>query len=155
MPTAWRIIKTRYADHAWDGEGTRSQGGRWTSPGKPAVYVAESISLATLEILVHLQNPSTLALYSLASVSFPDSAADGVPASTLSRRWRDYPAPPELQQIGDQWLELGKHAVLQVPSAVVPAERNYLLNPAHPDFKGFKFSKPQPYVVDTRLLSRR
>jgi RES domain-containing protein len=43
-------------------------------------------------------------------------------------------------------------AVLSVPSAVVPAERNYLLNPRHPDFARITLGAPQSLQTDTRLL---
>jgi RES domain-containing protein len=36
-------------------------------------------------------------------------------------------------------------------SVVVPYERNYLLNPAHPDFPKIRFSAPKPFVFDKRL----
>ena len=43
-------------------------------------------------------------------------------------------------------------AVLAVPSAVVPAETNYLLNPLHPDFRRIKTGRPQKIETDPRLL---
>jgi hypothetical protein len=30
---------------------------------------------------------------------------------------------------------------------------NFLLNPAHPDFKKIAIGKPEPYVFDPRLLT--
>ena len=36
--------------------------------------------------------------------------------------------------------------------AVVPAERNYLLNPRHPDFNRIQIGAPISLEVDTRLL---
>ncbi len=56
MPRAWRIVKKKFADHAFDGEGSRLYGSRWTSPGLPVSFAAESLSLAVLEVLVHLQS---------------------------------------------------------------------------------------------------
>jgi RES domain-containing protein len=44
--------------------------------------------------------------------------------------------------------------VLAVPSAVIPAETNYLLNPVHPDFTRIKTGQPQELVIDLRLLKR-
>ncbi|MBI5171468.1 MAG: RES domain-containing protein [Candidatus Melainabacteria bacterium] len=37
-----------------DGEGARLFGGRWNSPGLPAIYTSSHLSLAALELLVHL-----------------------------------------------------------------------------------------------------
>ncbi len=151
MPTAWRILKTRHAQSPFDGEGARRYGGRWTSPGQPAVYTAESPALATLEVLVHLQSAATLAHYSLVSVEFPASEVTRIPPSALPADWASSPAPPKLQQLGDRWLAEGRHAVLQVPSAVVPHSMNYLLNPRHPAFNAFTFGKVVPYNFDARL----
>jgi RES domain-containing protein len=47
----------------------------------------------------------------------------------------EYPAPSELTNIGDPWLDQEEFAVLKVPSAIVEVEFNYLLNPLHRDFQ--------------------
>ena len=58
--------------------------------------------------------------------------------------------PEELQDFGTAWVEAST-AMLAVPSAVIPDERNYLLNPAHPDFKRFRFNKPEAFHFDPRM----
>jgi RES domain-containing protein len=45
----------------------------------------------------------------------------------------------------------GRSAVLKLPSAVVPEEFNYLLNPAHPDFGKIRIAKPRAFKADPRL----
>ena len=52
----------------------------------------------------------------------------------LPAEWRRHPGPPELRDIATRWAEAGETVVLQVPSAIVPGEHNFLLNPRHPDF---------------------
>ena len=151
MTQSWRIFKTRYAGTAFDGEGARLYGGRWTSPGRPAVYTSESAALATLEILVHVQRYSTLTSYSLVSVSFPASQVTTISSTELPTSWRGSPAPTALQSIGDQWLDDGTYAVLEVPSAIVPTDHNYILNPTHPEFGTFTFSTPSAFALDPRL----
>ena len=65
----------------------------------------------------------------------PDAlGTDGVRVEDLPTDWRFYPAPPVLRDIGTGWAELRQTVVLQVPSAVVLGEHNFLLNPRHPDF---------------------
>ncbi|HET7024347.1 MAG TPA: RES domain-containing protein [Gemmatimonadales bacterium] len=151
MPVAWRIVKTRRAKSPFDGEGARLFGGRWTSPGRAVVYTADSAALATLEILVHLGSGPALAEYSLVSVTIPSADVATVDVAKLPDDWRSYPAPAALREIGDQWFDAGKTAVLRVPSAVVPAEFNYLIDPKHPRFKGCKIGKPTRYAWDRRL----
>ena len=154
MPVGWRIVKSSRAATAFDGEGARLFGGRWNSPGHAAVYTAENVSLAALELLVHLQESSLLASYSLLPATFPASLVQIVAASDLPSGWNSWPPPPALRERGDTWLAAGKSAVLSVPSAVVPAERNYLLNPAHPDFRKVTLGAPQRFAFDPRLGRR-
>jgi RES domain-containing protein len=151
MPTGWRITKTHRLDTAFDGEGARLHGGRWNSPGTAVVYTAQSAALAALELLVHLQSSHLLGAYSFVPARFDRSLVEGIDAGALPADWRRYPAPAALQQIGDQWVAGARSAVLEVPSAVVPSERNFLLNPAHRDFARIEIGAPQPFEFDPRL----
>ena len=152
MPTGWRIIKATHRDHAYDGQGARLYGGRWNGPGFAVIYTAESIALAVLEILVHLERQEQLINYQLGSVDFPESAVERLDLERLPHRWRQSPGPTNLQQIGNEWVASGSSAVLQVPSVITgEREANYLLNPAHPDFTSFSLSEPEPFWIDPRL----
>jgi RES domain-containing protein len=151
MPTGWRIVKTARLATAFDGEGARLHGGRWNSPGTALVYTAESQALAALELLVHLQSSQLLLSFSAVPASFDGRSVEALDPGRLPRGWRRYPAPPALQQIGDRWAAELRSAVLQVPSAIVPDERNFLLNPAHPDFKKIRIGPPAPFEYDARL----
>jgi len=148
---AWRIIKRKHSKDAFSGEGARQFGGRWNSPGVPVVYTAEHVSLAVLEILVHVEHTALLADYVLFQVDFEEGLAEILEQSALPRNWRSYPAPLSLRAIGDQWIADGRSAVLSVPSAVVPLERLFLLNPQHVDFTRIKVGQPQPFSFDARL----
>ena len=152
MIRAWRLVKSRYAAAAFDGEGARLNGGRWNSPGTLVAYACDSVALATLEVLAHLQSTAVLASYSLASVQFPIDLLEQVEVSALPARWRRYPASPELQAIGDRWVKDLRSAALRVPSAIIPSAHNYLLNPVHADFARVKIDPPQPFDIDPRLL---
>ena len=63
MTHSWRLVHARYVVHAFDGEGARLYGGRWNSPGRPAVYTSGSLALAALEVLVHLKSRQELNNY--------------------------------------------------------------------------------------------
>jgi RES domain-containing protein len=152
VPTGWRIVKSRYAATAFDGEGARIHGGRWNSPGTAMVYTAQSRSLAVLEVLVHLQRTSVLASYSLIAARFDEDLVERLDRSALPPGWRESPPPPALQEIGDEWVQSRRSAVLEVPSAIVGEESNYLLNPAHPDFPRIVIEEPHPFDLDPRLL---
>jgi len=150
--TAWRIVKARHAETAFDGEGARLLGGRWNSQGLSIVYTADSAALAALEMLVHFGNSAILPAYVVISCSFDKALVLRLDRHRLPKGWRAYPARPELQVLGDAWVKSGVSAVLDVPNAIIPTESNYLLNPQHADFKSIRMAKPQPFEFDLRLL---
>jgi RES domain-containing protein len=115
MATGWRIVKSRHAGTAFDGEGAGLYGGRWNSPGTRMVYTSSTISLAVLEVLVHLQEASLLSSYSLLSVSFDDAFVERLDHSMLPNGWRIYPPPSDLQRIGDDWVRSQISVALEVP----------------------------------------
>ena len=140
------------ARSAFDGEGARLYGGRWNSPGTRVVYVAGSVSLAVLEVLVHLGDAGVLSSYSLCAVEFGDGLIEPLDRSGLPAGWRSYPAPFALRGIGDAWVRDASSVVLEVPSAVIERESNYLINPMHPDFASVNVGEPEPFEFDSRLL---
>ena len=148
---AWRIVKARYAESAFSGEGARLYGGRWNSPGVPVVYAAQHQSLAVLEVLVGLEDASLLPRFVLFKVEFENGLVETLADAALPRAWRANPPPRSTQRLGDAWAAEARSAVLSVPSAVVPAERVYLLNPRHPNFGALAIEGPYPYAFDPRL----
>lgn len=151
MRTVWRITTARFASTALDGEGARLYGGRWNPKGRQVVYTAESQSLALLELMV--QDDPLRARYVLIPVQLPhDMSETRITVEQLPPGWRTLGARDVLQAMGSAWLKAEQTAVLSVPSAVVPAERNYLLNPRHPDFVRMVIGEPQSLETDTRLL---
>ncbi len=149
--TVWRITTARFAASAFSGEGARLYGGRWNPKGWPVVYTAQSQSLALLELMV--QDDPLRAHYVLIPADLPaDLVQTRVEAAQLPEDWRTLGTRDVLQRIGQAWLEEARTAVLNVPSAVLPAERNLLLNPRHPGFSRIQIGQPQSLQTDTRLL---
>jgi RES domain-containing protein len=74
--------------------------------------------------------------------------------SELPANWRSHPAPEALAELGTHWAHEAKTPVLAVPSAVIPQELNYLLNPRHAHFKRIRVSDPVPFRFDPRLRRR-
>lgn len=151
MRTVWRITTARFAQTAFSGEGARLYGGRWNPKGWEVVYTAESQSLALLELMV--QDDPLRAHYVLIPAQLPaDLPEMRIEVDQLPQDWRNIDARDALQAVGLAWLEGGQTAVLNVPSAVVPAERNLLINPRHPDFSRIVIGEAQSLQTDTRLL---
>jgi RES domain-containing protein len=153
MQRAWRLVKAKHMASAFDGEGARLFGGRWNSVGVPMVYVSQSIALAVLEILVHLEDPKILSAYQVCRVEWKEEWVQVLDVAGLPEHWRDAVAPAALKSIGDEWIRSGSSVVLQVPSAIIPNEVNFLLNPRHPDFSRIVLGAPQDFDFDARLLA--
>ena len=145
----WRLCRRRYA--ALDGEGARLVGGRWSPPGVPAVYLAESISLAALECLVHFEPGTAPTDYVAIGVEFDEALVEALGTQGLPSGWRDDP-PLASQGFGARWLVEQRSTVLAVPSVIVPMETNYVLNPRHPEFDAITARDPVDFHFDQRLL---
>ena len=153
MPGAWRVEKAEHVAVAPKGVGAFNVGGRWNRPGRYAIYAAENLSLALLEILVHAPDPEqrkrprvrirlTLAAEMIEEISLDRLPKNFGPTTPFALT----------QDIGDRWLDAREFVALKVPSAIVPVEFNYVLNPLHPDFSSVvKWEKPAPLVLDERL----
>ncbi|MFZ4537646.1 RES family NAD+ phosphorylase [Propionivibrio sp.] len=147
----WRITTPRFVASAFSGDGARLYGGRWNRPGQSMVYTAESRSLALLEMLV--QDDPLRARYVLIPTHLTDSVSiETIEASALPQDWRTLGARESLQALGAQWLLEARSCVLAVPSAVLPAEQNFLINPLHHDFRHIKPGTPEILDTDLRLL---
>ena len=150
--TAWRIFKSQHEVSAFSGEGARLYGGRWNSQGTSIVYTAGTASLAVLELLVHITSPRVLDAYSLCEITFADTLVETIGMADLPSSWRTSPALWDLKRLGDSWAAQRTSAVLQVPSAIVESEVNFLLNPAHADFSSIEIGPARPHRFDPRLL---
>lgn len=152
--TVWRLVTARFAETAFSGEGARRYGGRWNRKGTAIIYTAASQSLAMLEILV--QDEPLRARYVMIAAHIPRGIKiERVKVEDLPRGWRDAAVREQLQILGTTWEKKRSSAVLAVPSAVIPVETNYLLNPLHPDFARIVIDTPQAFVTDLRLIKGR
>lgn len=155
MRRAFRLVKARHAERAFEGEGARRWGGRWNPPGVRVVYASESVALAALELLVHLEESALLAHHVVCAVRFPEALVEALDPAALPADWRASPPPLPLQELGGAWLRESRSALLAVPSAIVPSEQNFLLNPAHRDFRRVRRDPPIPFALDPRLARGR
>jgi RES domain-containing protein len=148
----WRICRAKFAAEAFSGHGARRFGGRWNSRGVPMVYASSSLALAAIELFVHLepnQQPEDL-------VSMAATLPKGEPAPRLKLDqlppdlWKhDF---EQLRAIGDKWIREKSSLAIEVPSALLRAEWNVLVNPLHPAVEEIKVEKPQPFRFDERMF---
>ena len=129
----WRSGKRAHS--AFDGEGARLAGVALNRRGTRMIYTSQ-LSLAALEILVHCE-PSLLPADLGVAIPAGYPRLDGRRAhrrTAAAVRLAPDAVARRPAELGSGWLP-ARSPVLSVPSAVVPRERNYLLNPVHPDFE--------------------
>lgn len=146
----WRITKAKYAATAFDGQGAKRDGGRWNHPGRAVVYTSDSAALATLELMVRLQDVRLLRNYVLVPAEVPDDAVEDLDVASLGPDWRAYPHSQGTMDAGDAWAAAGKTLALRVPSVVVQGH-NVLINPLHPRFVDVRVEAPMTDSFDARL----
>lgn len=144
------------------GIGAHAAGGRWNSPGHYVVYASGNISLAILELLVHVDDGEQARELPLAyhSITFPPDALALLTDEDVPGDWESRPETAASQMVGDEWLESRSSVVLAVPSVITPARHryvpeymNYMINPLHPDFgKAIEVGEILDLALDSRLL---
>jgi RES domain-containing protein len=130
---------------AADYQGSLIQPNRWNPAGVPMLYCSGALSLACLEVLVHLA-PDLIPpdyVYSSAEVTVPPEAVE----------FRgDLGDENTTQRLGHSWATSRQSLAILVPSIVIPVEFNVLLNPVHPSYTDVAWSVPEPFRFDQRLL---
>ncbi|MEJ0001155.1 MAG: RES family NAD+ phosphorylase [Verrucomicrobiota bacterium] len=153
MAFVWRLVKARFAREPFSGEGGRLFGGRWNNVGVPAIYTSEHRSLAALEVLVHLNGIIPTELYRMISYEIDEAWTQALPAGELPPDWRQEPPSPSTMDWGSQWARDKRSVALAVPSAVIPEEKNIILNPDHPDVGKVKAGPATDFAFDPRLFA--
>jgi len=146
----FRLTNLMFANDL-SGNGARLFGGRWNSEGRPAIYLASSRSLAVLESLAHINPTNIPDDMVLLSIEVPDDAIS-LDIDLLPNNWKESPEPHILKQIGNSFLQKNEHLLLKVPSALVPEEFNYLMNPRNANIEKVKIKAKTPFSFDERIL---
>ncbi|MFM8455119.1 MAG: RES family NAD+ phosphorylase [Gammaproteobacteria bacterium] len=154
MLETWRIVKKKYAETAFSGDGSKMYEGRWHHAGIPVVYTAASLSLAALETFIHLEQNMTIEFVAL-HTKIPNTISfETINESDLPKNWNASPAIILTKNLGTNWFNQNHSAILKVPSVLIPGEYNYLLNPLHKDFSKIQRSKPIPFSFDHRMWKK-
>lgn len=148
----YRLIKARYSDNPFDPQGAKLYGGRWNSKGVGVVYASDSIALAALEKLVHINRSEALNHFVLCVAVINEDDLMELALDALPDEWRNDPAPSSTAMIGDSWIDEGNSLALSVPSTIVPEQRNILINPEYSSFREMlKTVAVRPFDFDPRL----
>ena len=153
MTRVYRILRRAYSKKPLDGEGAYRFGGRWSSTGTRLAYTSEHLSLAMLEYLVHVESAEAPNDLVVIPADVPSSVSRvSIAAKQLPKHWRQFPAPTELTRFGDEFVRKNRAAVLIAPSALVPGESNWLINPRHPDFQQIRVNPAETLHYDPRFF---
>jgi len=142
----WRISRH------WDlkGAGGLHAPGRWHHRGAPVVYLAETPAGALLEVCVHTSANDVPPSYTLLALQVEESISmETLDASTLPPDWIDH--VKVTREIGSAWLQSQRSALFRVPSALLPATFNVLLNPVHTDAARIIIDSAYNFPLDPRI----
>lgn len=146
----YRIGKTKYA-RDMSGEGAKITGGRWNHEGTPCIYTAESRALCLLEYTAHASIDTIPRALSYTTFEVPEEAVLELTIGELPGNWKEWPHPKEARAFGTKLLKEKKYLLIKVPSAIIPQEFNYLINPLHPHITKVKIIDVVDYAYDVRL----
>ena len=154
MTRVYRILRRPYSKKPLDGEGAYRFGGRWSSAGVRLAYTSEHLSLAIIEYFVHIDadDPPKDLVVVTAEVSDRVSRT-AISTKQLPANWHRTPAPRELTGIGDGFVRDRRAAILIVPSALAPAESNWLINPQHTDFSRIRVHPAKAFRYDAGFFA--
>nr|WP_121272999.1 RES family NAD+ phosphorylase [Pedobacter schmidteae] len=125
---------------------------RWNPNDIEMIYTAGSRSLACLENVVHRNQIGLNQSFKVMTIEIPDDLCIlSIELKKLQPGWTEFHQMPITQKLGEDWIKNNKSAILKVPSAIINAEYNYLLNPMHPDFKSIRLLKSETFVFDKRI----
>jgi RES domain-containing protein len=143
-----RFLRTR--KEAFSGKGGLVSSGRWHTQGHSIIYTAQSLSLAALEILVHLKETRQVEPFVYYAAGVPEHLI--LNPDSHPTRWKS--RIDVSREFGDAWLEAKTTPALRVPAILAPGEWNVLLNPLHREFSlSWVEPGPNPFTFDARLLT--
>jgi RES domain-containing protein len=146
----YRIARYKYARDL-SGEGSKLKGGRWNHKRVPCVYTSASRALAVLEYTANVNFDDIPRALCMITLSIPDESILVVPVDKLPGDWDHSPTPTSGKDFGTKILRKNQYAAIQLPSAVIPAEFNYILNPNHALSGRFIIEDITDFVYDIRI----
>jgi len=148
----FRLTREKYKNDL-SGKGAEIYGRRWNNKGTAMLYTCESRSLCIAELVVNLPFGIVPKDFYLLTIEAPvTSKIIELNLDSLPSDWKDFPYPHSTKKIGDDFIKKKTALILKVPSAVVPGDFNYLINPSHKDFIKVKIIKKELFEFDRRLF---
>jgi len=125
---------------------------RWNSEGKFVIYTASSRALACLENVVHRSGEGLNNLFKIITIYIPDKITiEKIEPVELTTNWFEFESYSQCQKIGNLWFNNAVSCILEVPSAIIPDEKNYIINTNHPEFEKISIKSVDDFKFDPRL----
>ena len=135
------------------GIGAAMIGARWNFKGTEVIYTAQNRALAMAEVAVHLTLATMPKGFAMITIKIPDDLEIYILENKqFPKVWNTFPEHFETQEIGDKIIRENKFCLIEVPSAVVKGEFNYLINPYHKDFQRIKIIYQEDFPFDKRIF---
>jgi RES domain-containing protein len=148
----YRISKCEFISDL-QGTGAARYPGRWHSKGTYILYTAATPSLSLLESVVHISNIAVDS-YCMICLSVPEDKIKIITSTELPANWFANPPADLLKHTGDSFIRENKFLALKIPSAIMPEENNFLINPGHPDFKQVTVVYTRNIPIDERFFKK-
>ncbi len=149
----YRLTKKNFST-SLSGAGAAKAGGRWNSKGTEIIYTSDSRSLSMLEKYIHMPSGIIPKDFVMMSIDIPDKISmNEIELKTLAPDWKEETQIPNIRKIGDDFIASNSACILKIPSALVPGDHNYLINPAHPDFAQISIASIDDFPFDDRLFT--
>ncbi|PVD51578.1 hypothetical protein DC498_14245 [Terrimonas sp.] len=146
----YRIGRTKFSKDI-SGEGARLHGGRWNHILTSCIYTSESRALAVLEYTVNVNIDDIPRSLSISTFEIPDTGIQELAIKGLPGNWKEAPAPSSTKDLGTKLLRSANSPIIKIPSAIIPREFNFILNPQHPNSEDFKILDVEDFVYDVRI----
>ncbi|RYF87359.1 MAG: RES domain-containing protein [Chitinophagaceae bacterium] len=146
----FHLGNSRYARQL-TGDGARLFGGRWNQKGDACIYTSSARSLCLVEYLANVEWTNLPPDLVITVYELPNKLCRVIDVNELPDDWAAIPAGMATKLFGSTLLADPKCVCFAVPSVIVPAERNYILNPNSDNFKEVDIIAVEPFTIDQRI----
>lgn len=150
----YRLAKSHLAADL-SGTGGLMAEGRWSRKGFRVFYTSQSQALCFAELSVRLPISVAPVPYSIVHLEVPDGLIEeAFSPDPLPMDWKCFPYSKSTLELGTRFLLDARSLIMRVPSAIVPDEANFILNPLHVDFQQVVIRAIEPFPIDERHYNR-